>query len=70
MNGQREDEWGPHLAEQMQDPEFRAAYERVVERDRRWVESHRPMVVVVIAVVLIGVAFIVGVVWYELAGGR
>jgi hypothetical protein len=70
MNGQLGDEWGSHLAEQMQDPEFRGAYERVVECDRRWAESHRSMFVVVIAAVLVGLAFIVGVVWYEMAGGR
>lgn len=63
------DEWGPQLAEQMQDPEFRAAYE-IAERDRRWAESHRSMALVVIAAVLVGVVFIVGVVWYEMAGGR
>jgi hypothetical protein len=65
MNGQIGDEWGP----QTQDPEFRAARE-IAERDRRWVESHRSTFVVVIVAALVGLAFIVGVVWYELAGGR
>jgi hypothetical protein len=34
------------------------------------VEFHRSTFVMVVAAVLVGVAFIVGVVWYELAGGR
>lgn len=38
--------------------------------ERPGVEFHRSTFVVVIGAVLIGLAFIVGVVWYEMAGGR
>jgi hypothetical protein len=56
---QVQDEWGPHLAEMMRDPEFRAMYEAASRA-----EFSRSTRVLVYTAAVLGLVLAFGVFWY------